>query len=95
MVLDVGVQCIGDGLERGAEVGGDSDTIAAIAGGIAGAYYGVPDDLRTKALTYLPEDLKSSRQSSHSGGLSTSNPIRMIVGHFCDLIGELLRTIPL
>lgn len=39
-------------------IGGDSDTIAAIAGGIAGAYYGVPDDLRTKALTYLPEDLR-------------------------------------
>ena len=39
-------------------IGGDSDTIAAIAGGIAGAYYGVPDDLRTKVLTYLPEDLR-------------------------------------
>ena len=39
-------------------IGGDSDTIAAIAGGIAGAYYGVPDNLRTKALTYLPEDLR-------------------------------------
>ena len=32
--------------------------IAAITGGIAGAYYGVPNDLRTKALTYLPEDLR-------------------------------------
>lgn len=39
-------------------IGGDSDTIAAIAGGIAGAYYGVPDQLRAQAIKYLPEDLR-------------------------------------
>ncbi len=40
-------------------IGGDSDTIAAIAGGIAGAYYGVPDHLIVQAMKYLPEDLCS------------------------------------
>lgn len=40
-------------------IGGDSDTIAAIAGGIAGAYYGVPDKLIKQAIEYLPEDLLS------------------------------------
>jgi len=39
-------------------IGGDSDTIAAIAGGIAGAYYGVPDHIRQQTVGYLPEDLR-------------------------------------
>ena len=34
-------------------IGGDSDTIAAIAGGIAEAYFGVPYDIEEQALTYL------------------------------------------
>ncbi len=33
--------------------GGDSDTIAAIAGGVAGARWGVPDNLRAEALARL------------------------------------------
>lgn len=35
-------------------IGGDSDTIAAIAGSIAEAYYGVPDYFKEQALSYLP-----------------------------------------
>ena len=38
-------------------IGGDSDTIAAIAGGIADAYYGVPEDYWVKAERYLPWSL--------------------------------------
>lgn len=38
-------------------LGGDSDTLAAIAGSIAEAYYGVPDDLVEKALGYLDDEL--------------------------------------
>ena len=38
-------------------IGGDSDTIAAIAGGIAEAYYGVPDAIWEQASAYLPDDL--------------------------------------
>lgn len=34
-------------------IGGDSDTIAAITGGMAEAYYGVPEDLRRQAIGYL------------------------------------------
>ena len=37
-------------------LGGDSDTIAAMTGSLAGAYYGVPNELRKRALTYLPRD---------------------------------------
>ena len=44
---------------RGAiSVGGDSDTIAAVAGGIAEAYYGIPEELAAKARTYLTDDLQ-------------------------------------
>lgn len=39
-------------------IGGDSDTIAAIAGGIAEAYYGIPQHIKEQALSYLPEDMK-------------------------------------
>ena len=42
-----------DAIRNAISIGGDSDTIAAIAGGIAEAYYGVSDELRTQALTFL------------------------------------------
>lgn len=35
-------------------IGGDSDTLAAIAGGIAEAYYGIPDEIRDQVWVYLP-----------------------------------------
>ena len=38
-------------------IGGDSDTIAAIAGGIAEAFYGVPEELERKLDRYLPSRL--------------------------------------
>lgn len=45
---------------RGAvSLGGDSDTIAAIAGGVAEAYYGIPENLRQQAMTFLDENLRA------------------------------------
>jgi ADP-ribosylglycohydrolase len=38
-------------------LGGDSDTLAAIAGSIADAYYGVPFEIKSKAITYLDHEL--------------------------------------
>ncbi len=38
-------------------IGGDSDTIAAIAGGIAEVFYGVPEELERKLDRYLPSQL--------------------------------------
>lgn len=35
----------------------DADTIGAMTGGIAAAYYGVPDKIARKALEYLPEEM--------------------------------------
>lgn len=37
-------------------LGGDSDTLACITGGIAEAFYGVPEELQKKAEEILPED---------------------------------------
>lgn len=42
-----------DAIRNAISIGGDSDTIAAIAGGIAEAYYGIPADLRRHALAFL------------------------------------------
>ncbi len=39
-------------------LGGDSDTLGAIAGAMAEAFFGVPDELRDKALEYLDENLR-------------------------------------
>jgi type I restriction enzyme M protein len=46
-----------DTIRNAISIGGDSDTIAAIAGGIAEAYYGIPADIRKRALTFLDETL--------------------------------------
>ena len=45
-----------DAVRIAVSLGGDSDTIAAIAGGIAGAYYDVPRNLWEQAATYLPKE---------------------------------------
>ncbi len=47
-----------DAIRKAIAVGGDSDTIAAICGGWAEAYYGIPDWLRQAALQRLPETMK-------------------------------------
>ena len=37
--------------------GGDSDTIGAIVGSIAEARFGIPQEMKEKALSYLPKDM--------------------------------------
>ena len=46
-----------DSIKNAISIGGDSDTIAAITGGIAAAYYGIPNSIRKKALSFLDEQL--------------------------------------
>lgn len=46
-----------DAIRNAISIGGDSDTIGAITGGIAGAYYGIPDEIRKIALCYLDKRL--------------------------------------
>ena len=46
-----------DAIRNAISIGGDSDTLAAITGSIAEAYYGVPDELVEKTLGYLDDEL--------------------------------------
>jgi type I restriction enzyme M protein len=44
-----------DAIRNAISIGGDSDTLAAITGGVAEAYYGIPVEIRKHALTFLDE----------------------------------------
>ena len=55
-----------DAIRNAVSIGGDSDTIAAICGAVAGAFYGVPDDIRTKAAAFLPSHLLETLHSFES-----------------------------
>lgn len=46
-----------DAIRNAISIGGDSDTLAAITGGIAEAYYGISTEIRKHALTFLDERL--------------------------------------
>jgi ADP-ribosylglycohydrolase len=46
-----------DVIRSAVSIGSDSDTIAAIAGSIAEAFYGIPDEISEKALQYLNREI--------------------------------------
>lgn len=46
-----------DAIRNAVSIGGDSDTVAAITGSIAEAFYGVTNDIEEQALKYLPPKL--------------------------------------
>lgn len=48
-----------DAIRNAVSLGGDSDTIAAIAGGIAEALHGIPDTVAAEAWAYLPKDMQA------------------------------------
>lgn len=47
-----------DAIRNAISLGGDGDTIAAIAGAIAEAYFGIPDELQEKAMEYMDDNEK-------------------------------------
>ena len=47
-----------DAIRNAVSLGGDSDTLAAIAGSIAEAFYEIPDDLIRQADERLPDDMR-------------------------------------
>lgn len=59
------LQCFAEGesfenvIRNCVSIGGDTDTIGAIAGAIAEAYYGISDDILQTALRYLPIPLRN------------------------------------
>ena len=46
-----------DAIRNAISIGGDSDTIACITGGIAEVMFGVPDEIAARAQSYLTDDL--------------------------------------
>ena len=44
-----------DTVRNAVSLGGDADTLAAMAGSIAEAFFGVPEELKSKCETFLPE----------------------------------------
>ena len=46
-----------DAIRNAISIGGDSDTLAAMTGAVAEAFYGVPEELRRRAEGYLDERL--------------------------------------
>ena len=49
-----------DALRNAVSLGGDTDTLACITGGIAEAFYGMPQELRTETLKRLPEEMQDT-----------------------------------
>ena len=52
-----------DALRTAVSLGGDSDTLAAITGSIAEAFYGVPEELKLECVRRLPPELAEILQS--------------------------------
>lgn len=48
-----------DAIRNAISIGGDSDTLAAITGGIAEAFFGIPENMKITALSYLDDVLKN------------------------------------
>ncbi len=46
-----------DAIRNAISIGGDSDTVACITGGIAEAMYGLPIEIMEQARSYLPDDM--------------------------------------
>lgn len=46
-----------DAIRLAVSIGGDSDTIAAVTGAVAEAYYGIDDDIKETALSFLDDYL--------------------------------------
>lgn len=52
-----------DAVRNAVSIGGDSDTIGCITGGIAEALFGIPNDIRKKGMNYLPQELRKTVES--------------------------------
>ena len=48
-----------DVVRNAVSLGGDTDTLAAIAGAMAEAFYGIPEDIREEGKGFVPEDMQA------------------------------------
>lgn len=61
-----------DALRNAISIGGDSDTVAAIAGGVAEALFGIPELIAACGWGYLPEDMRRGLESLYGTGEATT-----------------------
>ena len=47
-----------DAIRKAISLGADADTLGAIVGSIAEAIWGIPEEIKERALTYLPNEMK-------------------------------------
>lgn len=52
LICALGARNFEDAVRRGISIGGDSDTIAAIAGSVAQALYGIPNEILARAMEF-------------------------------------------
>lgn len=52
-----------DAIRNAISIGGDSDTLACIAGSLAEAAFGIPDELKIEAYKYIPKEFVSIMES--------------------------------
>ena len=64
-----------DAIRIAISMGGDSDTIAAIVGGIAEAYYGVPLRIKDEVINRIPEEFKLILNKFYHTGIGFNNII--------------------
>lgn len=52
-----------DAIRRAVSLGADADTLGAIVGSMAEAIWGIPEDMKKKALSYLPKEMRDVLQA--------------------------------
>lgn len=63
-----------DVIRTAVSLGGDCDTLTCIAGGIAEAFYGVPEDLKEKCLTIVTHEMKDVIKAFEELSISRKPP---------------------
>ena len=56
-----------DAIRRAVSLGADADTLGAIVGSIAEAIWGIPEWMKKKAISYLPEEMKNVVRDFRNG----------------------------
>ena len=72
-----------DVIRTAVSLGGDCDTLTCIAGGIAEAFYGVPDPLIEACLERLPDDMQSV--------LTNFDEVRRMDNYFTFRVGDITK----
>ena len=65
-----------DVIRNAVSLGGDTDTLAAIAGAMAEAYYGIPVELVAQSADYIPADLQKVINRLYGLNEETESPYR-------------------